>query len=284
MRAVRIGVVLAAVVIVACGCADASDLGGPDPDDSTASTPTQTPQPTKHQPEPTTPVPNVSECRPFTDSAVLSGITDSSPDIVDCGDRHNTQTVYVETATGPLKRLLADRDTTAIFDKMLPVCRARLASWTGSTVPRLSRTLYGVLVGIPSAEDIDRGASWIRCDVWLSGDDDLPTSLPEQTRGTLSDETTDFDVCTVGTFTDGSINTRPCSLSHEYRGISSIRLGDPTESYPGQPAIRKVLARRCPGEALTYLGSSARSGYTFPLRTQWQSSTGFGVCYALTPK
>lgn len=291
MHIARTGLALAAALLTVSSCGSAEDLAAPDQDGSTSTTDdgTDTPEPTQspdktHKPEPSTPVPEVGDCRKLDGDTVYSGYTDSGATPVACGKRHNTQTVYVTSAKGAARKALKRGDSNTVFEIMLPTCRAKLASWTGGDVARLGRTTFGVVVGVPPAKDVGLGADWIRCDASLDGADGRPQALPKQTKGVLRKDTSDYDLCVRGDFSRRGTTIVPCGKSHDYRAVASIRLGDPAAGYPGETAVRKVLKRRCPSEATSFLGSSARYGYTYPTRPQWSTSTGLGTCYALTKK
>lgn len=286
----RTGLAVAATLLTLGGCASAEDVAAPDQDETSSSTTTDEPtdEPTDDKPDeperPSTPVPEIGDCRRLDGDIVVSGYTDSAVSPVDCGQSHNTQTVYVTSASGAVQKALERGDSNEIFELMLPRCRAKLASWTGGDLERLSRTTFGVVVGVPPAEDVKLGADWVRCDASLNGADGQPVALPEQTQGTLRAENGDYDLCVRGDFTRRGTTVVPCARAHDYRAVAAVRLGNPASSYPGEGKVRQVLKRRCPAEATDYLGSSARYGYTYPTAPQWATSTGYGTCYAMTKK
>lgn len=290
MHTARTGLVIAAALLTLSSCASAEDLATADQDGSPGTTegtddPTEEPTDEPDKPDkPSTPVPEVGDCRRLNGDVVYSGYSDAGGSTSDCAKRHNTQTVYVTAAKGTTKKALKRGDTNKVFETMLPECRSRLASWTGADAARLSRTTFGVVVGVPPSEDVKLGANWVRCDASLNGADGQPTALPKQTKGVLGKETSDYDLCVRGDFSRRGTTIVPCSKGHDYRAVASLRLGDPSGRYPGEGSVRKVLKRRCPSEAVSFLGSSARYGYTYPTQSQWATSTGFGTCYALTKK
>lgn len=283
--------VLLPVVLTLGGCASAEDIAAID-NDTTASAsdgspstdPTNEPANTENEPEPSIPVPEVRDCRQLNGDAVYAGFTDASAQTVNCSDRHNAQTVYVTTARGSQKKHLKSGDGDALFEAMLPECRKRLASWTGSDLGRLSRSMFGVVVGVPPAKDVELGATWIRCDVSLSGVDDRPIALPRKTRGVLSKERSDYDLCVRGKFSQRGTTILSCAHKHDSRSIASIPLGDTSKPYPGESDVIKRLKRRCTTEALNYRDPSSRYGYTYPTKPQWKLSTGFGTCYVQTKR
>lgn len=288
MYIARTGLAVAAALLILSSCASAEDVAAPDHEDSGSSTteepsedPSETPEKEK---KPTTPVPEVGDCRKLGGDVVSSGYTDAASSPLACSKSHNTQTVFVTTAKGKTKKALKRGDSNGVYEAMLPVCQKQLSAWSGASKSRLERTGLDVVVGAPPAVDVKRGATWLRCDLALFHPDGHSVQIPADTKDIAASDTSDADWCVRGEFSARGTTYILCDRPHDYRIAGVVELGNPSGNYPGEKSINNTLRQRCVPIVNRYLGGSRRYGWQYPLRNQWKTSDGLGRCYAKTSK
>jgi hypothetical protein len=203
---------------------------------------------------------------------------------VPCSNPHDAETY----AVGPLPGRFADAsyDDTDVSDWAYQRCLDRLEAHVGTDESTLMRSILTWVWFRPSPAAWAAGARWYRCDA-VGGRApsyvDLPTSTLNLLRGkNLSDQ---WMVCANGASV-GTARKIPCSQPHDWRAVTTIKLGEPADSYPGDAAVLATTRQYCQGSVKAYLGypSSFQYGYTYFGQDQWRAGNRRSVCWAKTDR
>lgn len=224
--------------------------------------------------------PQVGECHRLSLQELL-GSADTEPP-VPCGDEHTSETVHVGTfkaaAAGETAALTQDRANRVAAR----TCRTEAASYLGTDPGRLWLTRVEVFWFVPTPEQVDAGADWLRCDVVVLERGDrlmqLPASMEDALRATGGRR---YALC--GTARPGAEDFERvvCGERHSWRAISTIGVGD-GERYPGPGRARSAGEERCQGQARAAQDGALQYdyGWEWPTRAQWEAGQRHGYCWA----
>lgn len=259
-----------ALALGACSSGDgadsSSDLAASEPTEATSSG--------------TAPVrPQVGECHQLSVDELLGSADTKSP--VGCGDQHTSETVHVGTFTAAA----AGQPGALTGDKANRVaartCRTNAASYLGTDPGALRLTRVEVFWFVPTPEEVDAGADWLRCDVVALERGDRLMQLPRSMKDALRTRSDRYALC--GTARPGAKDFERvvCSERHSWRAISTIGVGD-GDRYPGPRAARAAGEERCQGEARAAQDGALQYGYgwEWPTKAQWESGQRHGYCWA----
>lgn len=263
---------LAAVVaLTLAGCSgdDRDDPGGAD-----ATTPSASPEPAA--------APAAGACYRLSRAQLDEAHVDAAA--VACPQPHTTQSYAVTTLAG----ISAPDDAAAIAATAERQCRAGLRAYVGATAGRLalSRVTYAWFV--PTQDDLDAGARWLRCDVAVLRTDTTLVNLPRDARGLLRRDSAlnRYGRCarTNAAGISAGRGARVCALPHTWRAIAARRLGAAADPYPAR-AVRGNVLGRCEGVARDYTDNSTGDisvAWRPPSRAQWVAGERFGLCWTQT--
>ncbi len=201
---------------------------------------------------------------------------------VDCSEKHTAQTY----AVGSLPETLRDVDYEAkdlgvyAFDK----CSSGFMKYVGADESLAMRTILTWAWFRPSQDAWDEGARWYRCDVVGGGDQTQHlVPLPGDVQGLLVQADDDWLVCATGPTVDGSVKV-PCSSAHDWRAVSTIKLGEPGDEYPGDAASVQTTRDYCSKSVGAWLGYPVDYdfGYTWFHEDEWNAGNRRSVCWAKT--
>ena len=193
--------------------------------------------------------PELGACRRLTprDVAAASNATST----VDCAEPHTAQTY----AVGQLPAALDDApyDDPTVGEFAYDTCSERYLRYLGADESLAMRTILSWAWFRPSPQAWEDGARWYRCDLVGGGDQSKAyVELPEDARGLLLKATDRWLVCVQGPSVTGSVKI-PCSQPHDWRAVSTIKLGEKSTRYPGDrrragphPRLLLDLGRRHP--------------------------------------
>ena len=140
----------------------------------------------------------------------------------------------------------------------------------------------------PSEQAWDDGARWYRCDV--VGGSEESTVVRRRCRpapqGLLAQRKQDeWLVCADGPTVDGSRKV-PCSEPHTWRAVTTIKLGEPDDPYPGDTTVEATTRDYCSDSVGAWLGYPVDYdfGYTWFHAAEWQAGNRRSVCWAKTDK
>ena len=182
---------------------------------------------------------------------------------VDCNDKHTAETF----ATGDLPD---EFDDVAYDDEAVGEYAYRTCSWVWFR---------------PSEKAWDDGARWYRCDVVggnASSEEYRP--LPPTAKGLLLGRPDDrWLVCAVGE-TVAAGEKVPCAQDHDWRAATTIKLGEPEDTYPGDEVVASRTKAFCANSIKAWLNYPARFeyGFTHFHEAEWQAGNRRSVCWAKT--
>jgi hypothetical protein len=204
--------------------------------------------------------------------------------VVDCSERHTAETF----AVGELPAELADADYDGqeLEAFAYDTCSAKLQRFLGSDESTVMRSVLTWAWFRPSEKAWDKGARWYRCDVISGGEDSKQLlALPKTAAGLLAPQPTDdhWMVCVNGASVQSAPKI-PCSEKHNWRAVTTIKVGDPGDSYPGDKAVEARTRDYCSDSVGAWLGypKDYDFGYTWFHEAEWQAGNRRSVCWAAT--
>jgi len=254
----------ALLVLVLAGCTQA---GG---QDGTSSKAERTP-------------PRLGACRALVPDDITQASNQTAP--VGCSQRHTAETFAV--GTFPEKLADADNpDDRALGAYVYDRCQQRFQEFLGGDESLVLRSTMTWAWFRPTKDAWADGARWYRCDV-VGGPIDASSyrSLPRTLRGFMSsrpDE--DWTLCARGTKVAGSEKV-PCSTKHDWRAVTTIKLGQPDDAYPGDRIAQIRSQQYCSdsvGAWLNYPATNYDYGVTVFHEAEWKAGNRRSICWART--
>jgi hypothetical protein len=228
----------------------------------------------------TTP-PSTGTCRMLSTDQVAQPSNGSRT--VACSEPHDTETF----AVGSLPHRFSDAayDDPALDTWAYATCARAFPTYLGTDDSTAMRSLLTWVWFRPSEDAWDAGARWYRCDV-LGGSAaqrdyvDLPTTTKGLLQGRGDDH---WMACGKGKTLGGSTKV-PCSMTHDWRAATTIKVGDAGGKYPGDAAAKAKTKSYCSESIDAWLGypASYDFGYTWFGEREWQAGNRRSVCWART--
>ncbi|MCW2794362.1 MAG: hypothetical protein JWO76_3460 [Nocardioides sp.] len=202
---------------------------------------------------------------------------------VDCSEKHTAETY----AVGPLPDSLDDAgyDDRSVGAWAYDTCSSKFERFLGADESLVMRTTVSWAWFRPSEKAWDKGSRWYRCDVIGGGDQSKEyVALPETAKGLLLGKPDDdWMVCAAGPSVTGSVKI-PCSEPHDWRALTTIKLGEKGDDYPGDRLVEVRTRDFCStsvGAALSY-PLDYDFGYTWFHEAEWEAGNRRSVCWART--
>lgn len=221
--------------------------------------------------------PEVGQCR-YVAATDLTAPDNDAP-VLDCTSPHTAQTY----AVGTLPASLVEVTDPGIDLWLYRRCAGGFQKFTGADESRALRSTLTWAWWRPDPDSWDAGDRWFRCDV-ISALDPL-AELPRTTKNALADPTDDtWSVCAVGEALDDSATRVPCSDDHTWRAATTIKLGEPTDPYPGDRKVASMSQQYCSSSISAWLGYPVgyEVGYTWFGASEWKAGNRRAVCWART--
>ena len=225
--------------------------------------------------------PELGACRLLTPDDVAE--PSNGTRTVDCTAEHTAETF----AVGPLPGSLDDAayDDRSVGAWAYHECAARFQRFIGADESLVMRTIVSWAWFRPSEQAWDQGARWYRCDVVGGGDQSTTyVPLPTTVKGLLLGRPKDsWMVCAAGPSVTGSVKI-PCSQPHDWRALTTIKLGEDDARYPGDRLVQVRTRDYCSasvGAALSY-PIDYDFGYTWFHQAEWDAGNRRSVCWART--
>jgi hypothetical protein len=259
----RVGSILLAlsVLLTACGGTPGADV---DPDQVDA-----------------VEVPELGACRVLTPEDVAR--PSNATKTVDCAESHTAQTFAVGQMPETFEDAEYDDDSVGKF--AYETCSKRFQKFLGGDESLVMRTVVTWAWFRPSEKAWDDGARWYRCDVVGGGEQtDGYVELPETAEGLLLGRPDDrWLVCAAGPSVAKAPKV-PCSEKHEWRAVSTIKLGEPDDPYPGDRQVEVTTRDFCSDQVGAWLNYPIDYdyGYTYFHEAEWQAGNRRSVCWAKT--
>ncbi len=225
--------------------------------------------------------PELGACRLLTPDEVAQ--PSNGTKTVDCSEPHTAQTF----AVGQLPDRLddADYDDDSMGEFAYRTCSTKFQEFLGADVSVAMRTIVSWAWFRPSESAWEKGARWYRCDIVGGGEQSEEyVELPETAEGLLAGRPKDeWMVCVAGDAVAGSPRI-PCSAEHDWRAVTTIKLGDPADAYPGDRQVEVTTRDFCSDSVGAWLNYPIDYdfAYTWFHEAEWQAGNRRSVCWAKT--
>jgi putative regulator of septum formation len=225
--------------------------------------------------------PELGACRVLTTDDVKQ--PSNATRTVECSEPHTAQTYVV----GGLPESFddADWDSTELGAWAYKTCSQRFMGFLGADESLAMRAAVSWAWFRPSEKAWEDGARWYRCDVVGGGDQSKEyVDLPEDAKGLFWGKLPDrWLVCASGPSVSGSVKV-PCSQPHDWRAVTTIKLGEKGDSYPGDRLVQVRTRDFCTESVGAWLGYPVNYdiGYTWFHEAEWQAGNRRSVCWAKT--
>jgi hypothetical protein len=264
-RAVRRAIVLAAAVLLLTACSDDSESGNVDPGQVDA-----------------VDAPAKGACRNLTPEDVAR--PSNATRVVDCTAEHTAETYAVGDLPDELQDV--DYDSPRLDAYAYQTCSTRLQGFLGADESTVMRAVVSWAWFRPSEKAWEKGARWYRCDVVGGGAESKRfVPLPPTAAGLLAQQPTsdDWMACVNGPSVQAAPKV-PCSQKHTWRAVTTIKVGDPGDPYPGDKAVQATTSDYCSSSVGAWLGYPPEYdyGYTWFGEDEWTAGNRRSVCWAAT--
>lgn len=227
-------------------------------------------------------VPANGLCRDLTpeDVAQPANATKAVP----CTEKHTAETFAVG-------ELPAEFDSAEYDDRDLGLfayrtCSREYATFLGADESLVLRTTLSWAWFRPSEAAWEKGARWYRCDV-IGGNATTTESyqpLPPTARGLLAGRPQDKWLSCARGATVGDGEKVPCSQAHDWRAVTTVKIGEPEDPYPGDRVMESRTRAFCSKSVQAWLNYPAEFeyGFTFFHQAEWAAGLRRSVCWAKT--
>jgi hypothetical protein len=226
--------------------------------------------------------PKLGSCRVLTTDDI-SQSSNSSP-VVDCREEHTAETFAVGSFPTGLT-LNAELDDPALGKYVYRTCTRQFQSFLGGDESLVMRSLLSWAWFRPTEEQWDRGARWYRCDaIGGSEDSDELRTLPRTAKGLLLGRPDDTWMTCIDAETVAGSEKIPCSESHSWRAVTTIKLGDEDAEYPGDDVVEAQTRDFCSDSVGAWLNYPVDFdfGYTYFHEAEWEAGNRRSICWAKT--
>ncbi|HJR37602.1 MAG TPA: septum formation family protein [Nocardioidaceae bacterium] len=241
---------------------------------------TQTPVATEPDVD-TVEAPKLGACRVLTPADISE--PSNASEVVDCAEEHTAETFAVGTfpaavATGAV-------DDPALGAHIFSSCSAKFLAFLGGEESTVMRSTLTWAWFRPSEKAWEQGARWYRCDVVGGAEQsEQLIPLPETAKGLLLGRPEDrWMVCVNGPTVAGSVKI-PCSEPHTWRAVTTIKLGDARDPYPGDRLVEVRTRDFCSDSVGAWLNYPVDYdfGYTYFHEAEWEAGNRRSICWAKT--
>ncbi|HET6625292.1 MAG TPA: septum formation family protein [Nocardioidaceae bacterium] len=272
--------VFAAATLLLLGACTPSPDASPPSATSPAASPSAgassaSPGPARTTGAPPAPAPPDGGCYRLTFAQLRPASNDSEP--VSCRDPHTAQTIHV----GELDAVEPD----AVSTQVSTTCPRKLAAYLGGDRSTRALSRFKVVWFTPTPEQLDRGATWFRCDaIAFAGHEELaPLPAPRRLAGLLDNDRALERYGLCGTAAPGARHFARviCSRRHSWQAIATIRI-DGGARYPGVRKVRVAGDQSCKDTVRRVSDSTLRFryGWEWPTKDQWERGQHYGFCWA----
>ncbi|KQY54605.1 MULTISPECIES: septum formation family protein [unclassified Nocardioides] len=204
---------------------------------------------------------------------------------VDCAETHTAETY----AVGPLPATYdeADYDDDGLAQFAYERCSGQFEKFLGADESLVMRTVVSWAWFRPSEKAWDKGARWYRCDLVGGGEQSKEyVDLPETAKGLLTGRPEDkWMVCAEGPTVVGEVKV-PCSEKHNWRAVTTIKVGTDDESYPGDRLVEVKTRDFCSDSVGAWMNYPVdyEYAYTWFHKAEWDAGNRRSICWARTPR
>ena len=226
-------------------------------------------------------VPQNGACRVLEPADVA--LPANATEVVPCTEEHTAETF----AVGKLPEELEDAeyDGRELGQFAYRTCAAAFAKFLGADESLVLRTTLSWAWFRPSEKAWGKGARWYRCD--LLGGSTASTSyapLPETGSGLLAGRPPDRWLSCARGPSVGEGEKVPCSQKHDWRAVTTVKLGQPEDEYPGDRVMESRTRSFCATSVKAWLNypDDFQYGFTFFHKAEWEAGIRRSVCWAKT--
>jgi hypothetical protein len=226
-------------------------------------------------------MPELGACRVLTPEDVARPSNASA--VVDCGREHTAETFAVGSL--PTSFEDAEYDDPDLGAYAYKTCSTKFMKFLGADESLVMRTVLSWAWFRPSEDAWDDGARWYRCDVIGGGEQSASyVALPRTAEGILLGRPDDrWMICVDGESVNASPKI-PCSEPHRWRAVTTIKLGEPEDEYPGDRQVEVRTRDFCSDSVGAWLNYPVTYdfGYTWFHEAEWEAGNRRSVCWAKT--
>ena len=226
--------------------------------------------------------PQVGACRVLGADDVAR--PDDTTKTVDCAQPHTAETYAVGDLPAELQD--AEWDSEELGAWAYQTCSQGFQQFLGADESTVMRTVLSWAWFRPSEAAWDAGARWYRCDLVGGGEKsasyvDLPAT---SAAGLLADRPDDqWMVCVDGQSVESAPKI-PCTEKHNWRAVTTIKVGEPGDPYPGDRPVEVTTRDYCSQSVAAWLGYPPEYdfGYTWFHEGEWKAGNRRSICWAKT--
>jgi hypothetical protein len=226
--------------------------------------------------------PELGACRVLTPDDV--DLPSNATKTVDCSEPHTAETYAVGGLPSSLDD--ADYDDREVGTYAYDICTKKFMSFLGADESLVMRTVVSWAWFRPSEKAWSDGARWYRCDIVGGGDESTSyVDLPETAKGLLLEQDDHWMVCGNGATVSSSVKV-PCTEEHNWRAVTTIKLGEPGEEYPGDRLVEVKSRDFCSDSVGAWLNYPIDYdfGWTYFHEAEWDAGNRRSVCWAKTDR
>ncbi|GAB4000357.1 septum formation family protein [Nocardioides marmoraquaticus] len=222
--------------------------------------------------------PELGTCYRLAPDDVDQPSSDAEP--VDCSEEHTAQTFAIGT--------LPDETGSAWDDPghgrwVYSRCQDAYTKFLGIDESQALRVQLSWAWFRPSEQAWADGTRWYRCDL-VGGPADATSyaALPADAKGLFSAQPPDeWLTCARGETVAGSQKVS-CSQPHDWRAVTTIKLGGPDDPYPGEREVQVRTRDFCSDSVVAWLNYPLEYefGFTWFGEAEWQTGNRRSVCWA----
>lgn len=210
---------------------------------------------------------------PAKSMASLDYWVDDSPQ-VPCEQKHTTETAVV---------LVLDKPTVEEARNRMDLCDVYVRQYLGVDLDNWIPWGWAAL--LPSQEQIDDGASWMRCDLWFPTSWDFASarSTTRSGAGLADNPPPDHWVCLNAVPTDSDQPFVPCDKPHAYEATGALTLLGGLTEYPTAGALADAVREQCrPAIPHRFRDVSVTAAWS-PESAFTSGNDVLGVCFVYNP-
>jgi hypothetical protein len=226
--------------------------------------------------------PRLGACYRLTPEDTAEPSTTAEP--VACSSRHTAETFAIGTLPASTGKTY---DSAAHGSWVYPVCEQAFEKFLGIDASQSLRVQLSWAWFRPSERGWDKGARWYRCDlVGGPAQDTSYATLPDTAKGLFRAKPPEqWLTCARGETVLGSTKV-PCSEAHDWRAVTSIKLGQTGDPYPGDRLVQVRTRDYCSDSVGAWMNYPVdyEFGYTWFHEAEWQAGNRLSVCWAKTER
>ncbi len=226
--------------------------------------------------------PKLGACYVLTpqDTDAPSSATTSVP----CTQPHTSETFAIGTLPASTGTEYASK---AHGKWIYPTCERAFEKFIGVDESLALRVTLSWAWFRPSQRGWDKGARWYRCDL-VGGTEEASayTRLPATARGLFRAKPPEaWLLCAQGPSVLDSEKVS-CTEAHDWRAVTTIKLGDPRDAYPGDRLVQVRSRDFCSDSVGAWMNYPVEYefGYTWFHEAEWKAGNRRTICWSKTDR